>query len=269
MPATSDGQHHGLVRPWERGRSFLLESRPPSPSLDRLVDRHWIARWDLRGRPDFSQEVLPHPSLNLVVEPQGARVWGVPTRRDVRLLRGRGWAAGIKFRPGAFTALTGIAAVAVTDSSVPVPACLGGSVGPALIHEIDQDGLDAAFAALEERLAAHADVDDPALELVAAIVGGMQDLPPNARVEEIARAHHLAPRTLQRLFRRYVGVGPKWVLKRLRIHRAVEILAGSPATPWATLALDLGYYDHAHFIRDFRLVVGRSPAEYLAEAESA
>jgi AraC-like DNA-binding protein len=59
---------------------------------------------------------------------------------------------------------------------------------------------------------------------------------------------------------------PKWVLKRLRIHYAVEILVESPTTSWTRPALDLGDYDHAHFIRDFRLVVGRSPAEYLAEA---
>ena len=35
--------------------------------------------------------------------------------------------------------------------------------------------------------------------------------------------------------------------------------------PWTTLALELGYYDHAHFIRDFRAAVGRSPAEYEAQ----
>jgi transcriptional regulator GlxA family with amidase domain len=89
---------------------------------------------------------------------------------------------------------------------------------------------------------------------------------PDARVEELAAMHHLAPRTLQRLFKRYVGVGPKWVLKRLRIHQATERLAEPNPRPWTELALDLGYYDHAHFIRDFRLVVGRSPAKYAAEA---
>ena len=39
--------------------------------------------------------------------------------------------------------------------------------------------------------------------------------------------------------------------------------------PWTTLALELGYYDHAHFIRDFRLVVGRSPAGYGSEMRLA
>jgi transcriptional regulator GlxA family with amidase domain len=97
----------------------------------------------------------------------------------------------------------------------------------------------------------------------------MRHVRPDARVELLAAMHHVAPRTLQRLFRRYVGVGPKWVLKRLRIHQAAEQLTAKSPRQWTELALDLGYYDHAHFIRDFRLVVGRSPAEYAAEAARA
>jgi AraC-like DNA-binding protein len=97
----------------------------------------------------------------------------------------------------------------------------------------------------------------------------MRHVGPNTRVEHVAAMHHVAPRTLQRLFRRYVGVGPKWVLKRLRIHRAAERLTATSPPRWIELALELGYYDHAHFIRDFRLIVGGSPAEYTAEAVRA
>lgn len=97
----------------------------------------------------------------------------------------------------------------------------------------------------------------------------MRDVGPDARVERLAALHHLAPRTLQRLFRRCVDVWPKWVLKRLRIHQATEQLAGINPPEWTRLALGLGYYDHAYFIREFRLVVGRSPAEYAADAALA
>ena len=31
---------------------------------------------------------------------------------------------------------------------------------------------------------------------------------------------------------------------------------------WAALALDLGYADQAHLIRDFKKIVGRTPVEY-------
>ncbi len=52
-------------------------------------------------------------------------------------------------------------------------------------------------------------------------------------------------------------------------HQAVERLASQPDPDWTDLALDLGYYDHAHFIRDFRLIVGRSPTQYITEAAIA
>src|SRR5215213_7020874 len=140
MPRTSPTGNHGLVRPWEHGHSFHLESLPPSLQLERVVDRHWIVRWDLRGREPFQQEVLPHPSVNLVIEPHGSWVWGVPTTRDVRLLRGEGWAVGTKFKPGAFTALTGIAASSITDSRVSLKAAFG--------DDLNQCRFDAAHAAL-------------------------------------------------------------------------------------------------------------------------
>jgi AraC-like DNA-binding protein len=269
MSATAPTDNHGLVRPWERNRSFVLESRSPSPSLAHLVDRHWRVRWNLPDCCPFQQEVLPHPSINIVLDPQGARVWGVPTRRDARLLHGRGWAMGTKFQPGAFTAITGISAATLTDRSAPIPHCLGGLLDPNLFTSSDQPHWDAAAAEIEERLASSTKLHDPALELVGAVIHRMRELDPNARVEEIAATHSIAPRTLQRLFQRYVGVSPKWVLKRLRIHQAVERLGEPLAVPWTTLALELGYYDHAHFIRDFRLVVGRSPADYVSEMRLA
>jgi AraC-like DNA-binding protein len=75
----------------------------------------------------------------------------------------------------------------------------------------------------------------------------------------------LSARALQRLFRRHVGVGPKWTLRRFRIHEAAERLAGGAPVDWAALAQELGYCDQAHFIRDFKAQVGRSPGVYAAE----
>src|SRR3954451_24248932 len=265
MPRTSPTGNHGLVRPWEHGHSFHLESLPPSPQLERVVDRHWIVRWDLRGREPFQQEVLPHPSVNLVIEPHGSWVWGVPTTRDVRLLHDEGWAAGTKFKPGAFTALTGIEASTITDGRVSLKAAFGDDLNQ---REFDaaRGALYALVAKIEARLAPRADVDDPHAALVTEVIQSMRHVGPNARVEHLAAMHHVAPRTLQRLFRPYVGVGQMWVLKRLRIHQAAEQLTATSPPRWTELALDLGYYDHAHFIRAFRLVVGRSPAGSSAEA---
>jgi AraC-like DNA-binding protein len=72
----------------------------------------------------------------------------------------------------------------------------------------------------------------------------------------------LTTRTLQRLFATYVGVSPKWVIQRYRLHEAAEQLAADPSINQASLAAELGYSDQAHFVRDFKRIVGMTPAAY-------
>ena len=82
------------------------------------------------------------------------------------------------------------------------------------------------------------------------------------RVDQIADQFTMPARQLQRLFREYVGVTPKWVIQRYRLIEAAERLAAGAVADFAGLALDLGYADQAHFIRDFKKIVGRAPAGF-------
>ncbi len=77
-------------------------------------------------------------------------------------------------------------------------------------------------------------------------------------------------RTNQRNFLDYIGVGPKWIVKRFRIQAALEWLDEHPFSfeferrpqDLTNLAMTLGYYDLAHFSRDFRDTVGINPGAY-------
>jgi AraC-like DNA-binding protein len=221
-------------------------------------------QWDLGDRPPHRQEVVTHPCVNLVFEPHGAAVHGVHRRRDARVLAGNGWAVGVKFRPGGFSGFLGRPVHEIADRSIPLEAAFGPD-GRALERDAaavadPQAKIVVAEAFLRDRLPEL----DPEVELVHAVVADMLEVDPGTSVQEVARRHAVSPRTLQRLFRRHVGVGPKWVLRRYRLQEAAEQLAAGERSDWTRLALDLGYFDHAHFIRDFRAVVGRSPAEYEA-----
>jgi transcriptional regulator GlxA family with amidase domain len=88
-------------------------------------------------------------------------------------------------------------------------------------------------------------------------------------VEQLAERLGLSRRTLERVFRRCVGVSPKWVLTRQRLQEAAERLAKGEALDCGRLALELGYFDQAHFIKDFRAFVGRSPVEYARASSLA
>jgi AraC-like DNA-binding protein len=85
------------------------------------------------------------------------------------------------------------------------------------------------------------------------------------RVSDVASLHGVDVRALQRSFRRYVGATPKWVICRYRLHEAAERLRSPRPPSFVSLAASLGYADQAHFAREFKQTVGRTPRAYMAQ----
>jgi AraC-like DNA-binding protein len=232
----------------------------PSPPLAPWVAHCWLVGWNLDGEPAQQQETLPHPNVHLVVEDGQARLWGVPRGRFTKTLAGRGWAFGVKFRPAAFQPFWRQPVNRLTDSSIAAAEVFGAAVATPPANG-DWPGMDAmcqwAEAMLQQRLPA----PDPVVETLAGLVACIEQEADIVRVEQLCERTGWGMRHLQRLFSHYVGVSPKWVIARYRLHEAVALLQGG-VQPDAELALRLGYFDQAHFIRDFRRVVGQPPSAY-------
>lgn len=259
----------GILEP-DAGRShFKLIRRPPAEDLTSQVERHWIVRWDIRGEP-FTQEILPHPCVNLVSAGGVIAVYGIPLGRSSRRLEGAGMAVGTKFCPGGFAAFFDAPVSDLNGRAATLPEVFG-DAGAQLEHTLaacagDPDAhVEAVEAFLRERLPGF----DRRLLLVRGAVNDMLAAPAETTVAELARRHAVSERTLQRLFRRYVGVGPKWVLKRCRIHEAAERIAAGETDAGASLAFELGYFDQSHFVRDFTEQIGRSPGVYARACAAA
>jgi len=228
-------------------------------------------RWSV-PRPMFT-ETLPHPTVHIVFErqgrtPQRAELFGVTTGRFVKQLRGGGDAFGVKFRPAAHLALLAIDSRALTDRVTPLSE-LFGSDGERLARDIAAAvDLDARVALTESFLTAHTRAlpEEAARfrDLVEHIARDRQVL----RVEDAAKLAELDVRTLQRRFRKLVGVSPKWVIQRYRMHEAAEALKQPEPPALAELAVRLGYYDQAHFSREFKAVVGSAPRLFAAAARA-
>jgi AraC-like DNA-binding protein len=85
---------------------------------------------------------------------------------------------------------------------------------------------------------------------------------PSMRVADAVALTGLSPRRLINLFRAQVGLTPKSYLRVRRLQAALRHLDNGPARG-AHLAAALGYFDQAHFVREFRAFTETSPTQYL------
>jgi AraC-like DNA-binding protein len=125
---------------------------------------------------------------------------------------------------------------------------------------------DAMIAVASGLLRGRGPAPDPVVDQVAGLVARITEDTALRRVAQLAEVSGLPERKLQRLFSDYVGVSPKWVMRRARLHEAaLRVDADGPASvDWAALAADLGYADQAHLTRDFTATLGVPPSRYAA-----
>ncbi len=243
----------GIVDARELFARVRFRRRLPDPQLRPYLEHYWL----IDGTLDtpYTTHVVPHPSVNVVFEHgyEHPEIAGVGLGLFSRVLNGHVRVAGIQFRPGGFRPFRGEPVSEWTGRHVrltDVPA------GPVL----DVADEDERVAALDAFLLGLGPVADPQATLAMDLVQRIRDDREIRRVADFARAQGVAVRTMQRLFADYVGVSPKWVILRYRIHEALE--RAETDVEWARLAADLGYSDQAHLVRDFTQTVGVSPAAY-------
>ena len=261
----------GVLRPDLAASVIRLDRHKPADALAPFVDYYWIVRWDLRGQPPHEQTVLPHPNVHLVFEASGAGIFGVDRRLFTRSLSGLGLGFGVRFTAGGFRPFWQAPISQLTDRVVPAARLFGPgaeTTRQAIMDVFDSGGFDVddgvMIGCAEALLLSVLPERDPLAEQAAALVARVTDDPGLRRVDELAASSGLSVRTLQRLFADYVGVSPKWVMRRARLHEAAERADGGEPVDWAALASDLGYADQAHLTRDFTVTIGVPPTRYAA-----
>jgi AraC-like DNA-binding protein len=235
----------------------------PGPRLAPFVAYYWFASWDLRGQPPYRQLIVPYPNVHLSFRDGDAgTVHGVARRHVIRELAGVGRVLGVAFRPGCFRPFLDGPVSALTDRSVPARDVLGPGVPQAAMAEAAEPPEMVRVA--EGFLHTILPPPDPTAEAVAGIVAQIAAEPEITRVGHLADRFGTGVRRLQRLFAEYVGIGPKRVIRRYRLHEVTERMASGAAIDWGRLAAELGYADQAHLTRDFTAIVGESPTRYAA-----
>lgn len=251
----------------------------PPPELADVVQCCWIQRgWFAPASAPTLARVLPDGCMDIIVSlgdapqpldasPQSSRAFvvGTMTRRQIFVLEGRVDMIAIRFRPGGARPFLSVPAHELVDLSAPLGALWGGrgSDLPERLREVGGDDARAALLFRELALRRSEGWDaDPLVREAARLIGRSGG---RISVEELRRALYVSERTLERRFKSEIGLSPKQAGRVARFRRAVNLLIEAPEASLGRVAHECGYYDQAHFIREFKSMSGLTPGQWRAE----
>jgi len=205
--------------------------------------------------PDGTAERQP---LALVVGQMRSHLMIKPTGR-VRVL-------GVRFWPGGAYPFLEFPQHEISGQVIALDAVWG-----AITRELHSRIADASTAAasvrqvemiLLERLKNFRRPDDGVLHAI----GLIQRSAGCVSVESLARNMGIGLRRLDRTFNARVGLTPKTLCRIVRFQQVFKMLEHKgTGRDWVQIALDCGYYDQSHFIKEFTAIAGIAPTSYFAE----
>ncbi len=258
----------GVLDPKHGQKKFDLIRLLPSSELNFFIEHYWIVKWNLPDGETYSSETLPYPSIHIVFERNYTRIIGVMEGKYTRQLQGRDKVLGIKFKPGAFYPFIKKNVSEFTNKFIELDKYFDINVNKLEASILNSENEEEMSNAAEKFLMKIVPEKDENVIIINKVIDLTNEDRNIIKVDDIVERMKINKRTLQRLFSQYVGVSPKWVIKRFRLHEAVGKLAKNITVDWTKLALELGYFDQAHFIKDFKSIIGKTPLEYEKQINS-
>lgn len=250
----------------------------PKPPLSKFVDNIWLYEGSESERQ--TERILPTGTLELVINLRQNELQFYDAERPENSSRfsgavvsgahGRGFTPtaeafiiGVHFKPGGAFPFLGLPAGDLADTHVNLETLWGPSAGrlrerlceartPAERFQLLQEALlNRLCQGVEQHYAV-----STALEMF----GKHQT---RSRVRDAAKYLGLSQRRFIQVFKSEVGITPKLFSRIQRFQQTRTFIQQNPSINWAELAVDLGYFDQSHFIREFLEFSGLNPTDYL------
>jgi AraC-like DNA-binding protein len=252
----------------------------PKPPLSKFVDNFWLYEGYV---PEHKTErILPTGTLELAINlrqneqrfydaerPEncsrlsGAIVSGASGRGFTPDTPEEAFIIGVHFKPGGAFPFLGLPAGDLTDTHVDLETLWGSSAGRLRERLCEARTSAERFQLLQEALLSRLCLGVEQHYAVSAALEMFGKNQAGPRVREAAKYLGLSQRRFIQVFKAEVGVTPKLFSRIQRFQQTRTFIQHNPSINWADLAVDFGYFDQSHFIREFLEFSGLSPTDYI------
>jgi len=256
----------------------IFDFYKPKPPLSKFVDILWL--YEGNATEQKTERILPTGTLELAInlrqdelrfyDAGGSENFSRLSGAVVSGASGRGlmpapetFLIGVHFKPGGAFPFLGLPAGDLADTHVDLETLWGRSAVRLRERLCEARTSSERFQLLEDALLNRLryGVEQHYAVLAALEVFGKNQSGP--RVRDTARHLGLSQRRFIQVFKAEVGITPKLFSRIQRFQLARNSIQYNCSINWANLAVDFGYFDQSHFIRDFLEFSGLSPTDYI------
>jgi AraC-like DNA-binding protein len=243
-------------------RPFTTNKIDAPSEIAAFVEYFWVVQWDISTEQSFTSLNIPFPCAHLVFETGATGLFGPAKGCFEKKLTGKSFAIGARFKTGYLYPLI----------KMPMTALISQRLDTAEIISLSSAELESQLVNLNSHahiietlttLIKHSiqNVDERMLEKAKRVYNICRQIEVNQsinQVEQLAQLQNMSVRSLERLFSTYVGLSPKWIIRLFRLQQLANQLIEDTPIDWVDLSLELGYFDQAHCMNDFKAFTGKS-----------
>lgn len=174
---------------------------------------------------------------------------------------------GARFKPFAFANILNVPAIQLSESVVPLSKVIDCQLGNSfdIDHIFTEPFAEVRYQYLNEIM--HTFLSSSMLvdETLRAQLNYIMDRHGNIKVNELLEKFQVSKVTLSKHFINKVGLKPKKVCQIWRMNRVLQLKDTLPKLNLTELSLKVGFYDQAHFIKDFKSMLGLSPKRFFTQ----
>lgn len=248
-------------------KHYRLRRYLPSPLLTNLIEQFWFVNWNLPSGKTHTQQNLPDPNFHLVINDNSLKLIAPVSKIHSYKMQGKGHITGVKFRIGVLNHYLSSPLSSYIDAELSTTDVFNNNLSLILKNlentHSDKDKIDE----LEKQLQPYSSAlfltsKTENLARADKLIQLIKTTSEIKTVEQLSQHTNISVRAIQRCFKEFFGFTPKWIIRKYRLHQALEALKNKQ-TCMADIALQLDYTDQAHLIRDFKEIIGVTPAAYL------